>query len=225
MPSEDIAQACRFLSGLPESVWSEYMRTRDPLSGRIDTVSYRALFDRCGESGRTEAQRARVERRFGDLDELAAHLGVTVRAAASGVQGPVRVFALYTEPDRIEVDEKNAHLAQSLAERAGLGELMGTATVRDVLLAHELFHVVCRNIEDLPCQERVVPLVSLGPLRRLSRLPTLEEVTAMAFARELCGLGCQPYVLDYVMLLPSRPQAARAYYARIGDIAQGVGVW
>ena len=116
----------------------------------------------------------------------------------------------------------NAQEVQGLLQAAGLEERLGSVDVLDMLLAHELFHVVQQWEPDLYVNQKHILLRKLGRLRQESRLVSLEEVAAMAFARELLGMAVTPYVYDVWMLLPRAPERAQALYRQLMELREEV---
>lgn len=218
----------RDLVALPEGVWAEYARRQDPL-GRLVTIErYLEFYKECAESGRREANGLApfLPLRGGVLEDLAASLGATVTnlpAPQGSASGPM-TFARFVEPDRIELYADNLEATQELLDDGGLTAAVGRVSVRDVLLAHELFHVRClgRDPAEMPCLRPHVNLLGYRVFRRRSALPSLEEVSAMAFARELTSCPCSPYVLTVLMLLPQAPEAAAEQHRVIMGIAREI---
>ena len=82
----------------------------------------------------------------------------------------------------------------------------------DVLLAHELYHVLqYRHPEFYTMQQHILLWRLLGHEKR-SRLVSLEEVAAMAFAGSLTGIHYTPYVYDVLLMLPHYPEQAKEIY-------------
>lgn len=227
-----VEQWCQRLIGYPEEVWSEFCRRNDPLGGLMTPDGYLEAYLRCSEDGRDTA-RAVGEGRTGrdgsgepcDPEALLRARGVRVESRPGDgrfLPDPgegLLEYALFVEPDEVVVFEESAELAQSLVDDGGLSSLLGHVRVRDVLLAHELFHAICRGDDGRPCRQPVARTRGIGFLSRQTTLSSLEEVSAMSFARELCGLGFDANVLSVLMLVPERPQGAQAVMAALDRIS------
>jgi hypothetical protein len=213
---------CETLVGLPDEVWSESMRRQDSLSGLIDAKHYLELFRECSADGRRTARSVSKRLAASDPEGMLRELGVTVEDMAHGsLSYGQQAFALFVEPDLVMVDEGNASRTQELIAESGLDALLGDVSVRDVLLAHELYHVVALGEDDpdRPCMRRVVETRGIGPLKRKSRLSSLQEVSAMAFAEGITGLTCSPYVLTVLMMVPRDASAAEREVQRLLSIS------
>ena len=213
---------CDDLLALPEEVWSAYALSREPLRGRLDREGYRPYYDRAPACGREEASRLAHAHPGASVRDMAAALGVTVEKVPMPQGVGIVTFACYYAPDRIELCADNAQEVQGLLQAAGLEERLGSVDVLDMLLAHELFHVVQQWEPDLYVNQKHILLRKLGRLRQESRLVSLEEVAAMAFARELLGMAVTPYVYDVWMLLPRAPERAQALYRQLMELREEV---
>ncbi len=50
------------------------------------------------------------------------------------------LFAVFHEPDIIEIDGQNAADTDDALQKAGVYETLGAVPTRNILLAHELYH-------------------------------------------------------------------------------------
>ncbi len=207
-----IADWCRELAAFPESVWIAYAYAREPLRRLVTPEEYADHFhaaDRCG----VETAR-QVREKWGDIScgELADKLNVKLEWPAMPEGNGMVTFACYFEPDRIQVYTDNATATRSLIRESGGVEFLGDVDIGEMLLAHELCHVLQHQQPELYTNQKHIRLWKLGPWERRSRLVSLEEVAAMAFAREMLGLANSPYVYDVLMLLPqATPEAQRLF--------------
>lgn len=218
----------RELARMPERVWAEYARRQDPLKGLVSPERYLDMYRQASACGQDEAVRLARELPGRAPDEAARELGVAVRDLPMAEGAGQVTFACFLEPDEIEVYQDNVDATQALLDEGGLSVVLGEMSVRDVLLSHELFHVVCdrarRDGRELYPDRRLVDLPGPHFLHRTSTLPSLEEVAAMAFARAFAPCPCEPYALNVLMLLATVPEQAREHYVAITDIARELGV-
>ena len=63
--------------------------------------------------------------------------------------------------------------------------------------------------------QKHIRLWKIGPWVRESRLLSLEEVAAMAFAQELLKLPVNPYLYDVLMLRPQATEQAEKLYRNL----------
>ena len=203
---------CQELSCLPKSVWAAYAKSREPLTGRLTREEYENFFHAADLCGMELAQKTR--RQWGDVScgELAEKLGVRVERLPMPDGDGLLTFAIFEEPDLIRVYTDNADATRSLIETSGGNEFIGDVDICEMLLAHELFHVLQLKEPELYVNKKHIRLWKLGPWIRESRLPSLEEVAAMAFARELLQMPTTPYLYDVLMLLPQATEQAEKLY-------------
>lgn len=223
-----IEQWFRDLRALPDGAWAEHLRLQDPLGRLVTRERYLELFRGSTECGRERALALRAPSGGADLGSLARELGAEVVEKPFAPDTGRPTFACFFEPGTIEIYSDNVEAAQDLLDGGGLAAVTGELSVRDVLLAHELFHVVALRLreggETLFCNEKHVELPGINRLfGRRSTLPTLEEAAAMAFARELTGCPCSPFVLNALLLLPSDPDRAGDLYREVMAVARDLG--
>lgn len=203
---------CQELSCLPDSVWAAYAKSREPLSGRLTRQEYETHYHAARKCGMELAQK--IRRQWGDIPcaELADKLGVRVERLPMPDGDGILTFAVFEEPDLIRVYTDNADATQNLIEASGGNEFIGDVDIYEMLLAHELFHVLQLKEPDLYVNQKHVRLWKIGPWIRESRLLSLEEVAAMAFAQELLQMRANPYLYDVLMLLPQATEQAEKLY-------------
>jgi hypothetical protein len=201
------------LSTLSDGDWCGYVFNRDPLVGRVSPEDRLDYCRQAIECGVEQARRVRVEHGSVGPVELAGRMRVKLEYKPE--EGANSMFAYYQEPDTIVVYTANAKAADVLVAEHRLQDLVGDASVVDVLVAHELYHVIEHAQPGLFTSRKLVPLWKLGPFENRSRILCLEEIGAMAFTRELVGLKCSAYVYNVLMLAPANPAKAQKLYERI----------
>ena len=215
-----IAEWCRELAGLPESVWIAYAHSREPLRRLVAPEDYAGHFHAADECGVEMARQ--VREKWGDIScrELADRLKVKLEFPAMPEGGGMLTFACYFEPDRIQVYTDNAEATRSLIKESGGSEYLGDVDISQMLLAHELCHVLQHRQPELYTNQKHIRLWKLGSWERRSRLVSLEEVGAMAFAREMLGLPHSAYVYDVLMLLPQATPEAQRLFTQLRQFAE-----
>ena len=207
------------LSTLSDDDWCRYAFNRDPLVGRITPEDRLGYCGKAIECGIEQARLVRAEHGDANPVELAGLMRVKLEYKPE--EGANAMFAYYQEPDTIVVYTANAMATDALVEEHGLRDLVGDAAVVDVLVAHELYHVLEHARPELFTARKLVTLWKLGPFEHRSRILCREEIGAMAFTRELVGLKCSAYVYNVLMLASSNPARAQKLYERIMRIKAG----
>ncbi|MFQ9900206.1 MAG: hypothetical protein ACLRWF_00085 [Ruthenibacterium sp.] len=119
------------------------------------------------------------------------------------------LFAVFHEPDIIEIDGQNAADTDDALQKAGVYETLGAVPTRNILLAHELYHFLAfRDGEGFTAQKHVT-------LWKLGALPIvrarLQEIALWHLHRRP-GLVCSPWLYNVFMLAPHNPQRALAVF-------------
>ena len=103
---------------------------------------------------------------------------------------------------------------EELLREPGVARAFGEPfSVVDVLLGHELYHVVETECEDgVWTRTYELPLWSVGRLSYKTHISCLSEIAAMAFTRCLNDFDWSPYVLDALLTYGYSPQSATKLY-------------
>lgn len=220
---------------LKEEDWFSYAWSREPLEEKFTWEQKMEYGLRAAECGRCEAELLLAEtgagrhggsggmeeRKFDgpDVWKLARDLNLKVTKNQTDGGGEHVIFAQYQEPDAITIYMDGADQARALIEEENLGELLGHRAVEDVLLSHELFHVMeYRKRDAIYTQTEKVELWK-KPFSNRSRIMCLGEIAGMEFARRLTCLTYTPYVLDVLMMYGYDRGAAAALYEEIRALA------
>lgn len=200
------------LSTLTAEDWARYSFNHDPLVGRLPPASQLEHRQKAAGGAAALALRLRGEYPGLPIPELAKQQGVRLvfKRLESGTG--YTLFASYEEPATITIFLNNAEATDQLLEEEHLQEWVGNIKTADLLIAHELYHYYEHILPDLYTTQKHVLLWKLGPFENRSRILCLEEIGAMAFAKELVGLKCSPHVFDVLMLYPQNPQRAKNLY-------------
>lgn len=204
---------------LKPETWQIYAWSRDPLEGRFNTEQKLAYGLKAAKCGRCEADLMLAQ--AGDLDiwSLAAGMGLTVSTPQVPNGGGHVIFAQYQEPDSITIFMDSAKRARDLIREEKLEGLLGGRAVEDVLLAHELFHVMEYRKKDTIYTRTEKVELWRKPFSNRSRLICLGEIAGMEFAGRLTGIPYSPYVLDVLMMYGYDKGAATALYEEIAAFA------
>ena len=200
------------LLSFSEEDWSRYAFNRDPFVGRIPPAGQLEYSQKAMDSAAALARRLRDEHGERSIAQLAKQLGVRLVYKSEVSDGGYTLFANYDEPNTITVYLENAEATDRLLAQEGLRNLVGEVKTADLLTAHELYHYLEQTTPDIYTAQKHIVLWKLGKFENRSRIICLEEIGAMAFARELTGLKCSPYLFDVIMLYPRNPQRARQMY-------------
>lgn len=213
---------CQELSCFSEQVWISYAKSRDPLQRLVSLEDYTTHFHAARKCGMDLAQHVRQEWGEVSCQELAEKLGVRVERLPMPDGNGMLTFACYHEPDLIRIFTDNALATETLIRDSGGTEYLGEVDICEMLLAHELFHALQDRNPDLYVNQKLVRNFKLGPWERRSRLLSLEEVAAMAFAERLLNLAHTPYVYDVLMLLPQATTEGKKLFENLRLLSEEV---
>lgn len=211
-----LRQLTEALCALTWEDWIFYIFAGDPLSGRLSDGEKLRFGREAARCGRELAERLRGQGDLSMEQQILAQGGRLSRPDAPA-GGPLPLFAAFTEPDSIMVYSGNARATDELRQREGLEELTGTTPAEEVLLAHELFHLLEYRDPALYTRQKHVLLWKLWRWENRSSIFCLSEIAAMAFAEAMTGLRCSVYVLDFLMLYVNSPQTALKKHQDILD--------
>lgn len=200
---------------LTDDDWNRYAFNRDPLSGRITPDQQIKYASEAMAVGKKLANRLQVEYGYVFPEEVIQKQGLNLFfRSGQSITGQL-MFAYFEEPNSITVFLDNANAADALLQEQDLQSALGNVKTSNLLIAHELYHYLEQNEPDVFTAQKHITLWKLGPFENRSRIMCLEEIGAMAFARELTGLQCSAYIFNVLLLYPQNPQRARELYEGI----------
>jgi hypothetical protein len=179
------------------------MLEADPHAWRLDQAARFAAVSDALADGATAAGNLRDRFAGSDPREIALKLGLTVEVIDDDpLVGSLWRFAEYQpRPPGIRLyDRALAALGHavsgSLAKR-----MLGSATLQDVFIAHEVYHHLEAIGTGVPIARRhQATLFRIGSWHWRTGVAALAEIAAGAFAQSLLDLPCHPRVLDLVAL-------------------------
>lgn len=201
------------LIGLDDGVWDSYALRRDPLVGRLtreQKTEFTQNARRCAEELAEEVLRLSPGVK---PESYAKKLGLTVEFCAESDDDTL--FACYTEPDHITVYQSTVDTADRIIEEQGLRDLLGGVCLADTLIAHEIYHFFEFSRPGLYTSQKLLCLWKIGKFENRSRLVSLPEIGAMAFARRLLNLPYSPFLFDVLLLYSTNKRMARELYESI----------
>jgi hypothetical protein len=198
----EAARLAEIVAASPETL-SLAMLKADPHGWRLDPAAQlAAVSDALADGAATAAD---FRKRFPALtaQEVARELRVPIETTDDDPMiGSIWRFAEYRpRPPHIMlynrgIDPLERELTSSPAER-----VLGRASLRDVFVAHELYHHAEAIRSEVPIARRYQPtLFRIGNWRWRTGVAALAEIAAGAFAQSLLDLPCHPKVLDFVAI-------------------------
>lgn len=215
-----IREMMKELTGLTDLQWGGYAFYHEPLERKFtpeQKENYTRLANKCGEE---EAESLLSEYPEKSIEEIAGELGFTVKTPDTPTGGGHVLFAQYVEPKEITVFMDCIEKAEKLINKEKLQSFFPAADLKDVLMAHELFHgIEYRKRKQIFTQTEKIELWR-RPFSNKSKILCLSEMAAMAFAKRMTGISCSPYVLDVLLMYCYNEEAAIALYEEILEAAE-----
>lgn len=214
-----IREMMKELTGLTDLQWGGYAFYHEPLERKFtpeQKENYTRLANKCGEE---EAESLLSEYPEKSIGEIARELRFTVKTPDTPTGGGHVLFAQYVEPKEITVFMDCIEKAEKLINKEKLQSFFPAADLKDVLMAHELFHgIEYRKRKQIFTQTEKIELWR-RPFSNKSKILCLSEMAAMAFAKRMTGISCSPYVLDVLLMYCYNEEAAIALYEEILEAA------
>jgi len=190
------------IAASPETLGLVMLAT-DPHARRLDQATQRAAVGDALADGAAAAEAMR--QRFPGLapQQIAHALGVPIEAVDDDpTTGSLWRFAEYRQrPVGILLYVRGIAPLECAIVGDLAAQLLGRASLRDVFVAHELFHHLEATRSEAPIARRYQPtLFRIGNWHWRTGIAALAEIAAGAFAQTLLDLPHHPKVLDLVAL-------------------------
>lgn len=203
----------RDLSRIPKENWWKYAFSREPMNGRFSDAQRMGFYLSALECGKQQADK--IFEIYGDIkpEELAQKLNLKVEYPQMPQAKSRILFAEFAEPNTVRVYkdglEKGALINKSETMPKWLPE--GTE-IKDILIAHELYHVLEQRDKSIWSESYRISLWKIGPVENKSPIAVLSEIAAMAFAERMNHLNFSAYLFDAFLVYGYSAKAASALY-------------
>lgn len=204
---EDILLA----KGRSDEEWGQVALRREPLFEKMTQEEKRDCIRKALECAGEQYERLVTEHGRKAPSEYAALFGVGIEEDRSPAAAPFLYFATYTaQPPTIHLAVNAFKLVdQTLAAEPALAASFSGVPLREVAVAHELFH----RLEELDeqmyvCQKNVRVSSLFGLVRYATASRALEEIAARHFSRLAVGLDYCPTVLEYILIYGDKTRNA-----------------
>ena len=217
-PILDIKEMLEKLSEVTDEQWGRYAFRKELLRRKFTEEQRQAYTIRANECGVEYAQKMIREFNTRDPKKLAEKLGATVSFPSRperSIKGNQVLFAQFAEPDKISVFTDCTERANDAAEEFGLSRYFAEKSIRNILVAHEVFHMVEFKYQDsIFTRTEKINLLPFKIISNWSTIRCLGEMAGMRFAKEVLELPFSPYLLDVFLLhLYHRQKASDLYRA------------
>lgn len=218
---QDFEKILQDLITIPETDWWNYAFSREPMNGRFRDEERISLYLQALECGKKQAERCMETYGTSNPEQLAALMNLDVLFPEMPQSHARILFADFAEPKTIRVYRDGLDKAGALLYKPGMNELFPEhVKISDILIAHELYHVLEMKDPALWSKSYRMTLWQIGMIKNQSPIAVLSEIAAMAFAARLNRLPFSPYVLDAFLVYGYSPKAASALYEEMVQSAR-----
>lgn len=200
------------LLSVSEEGMAMYLVGQDPLERKMEDDVKSQLVQQSIAVGKSEANLLRQQFPTATPREIIESLGLKLEhkdeeniATKTGVH--YVLLGYYESPDEIVVFDHTIGRMQRYLEGIEHPVFSGIS-VKDIVLAHEIFHYIEEQKEDLFTNRFKVEVFSLGPFRKQSTVLSAGEIAGMTFAKTLLNLPFEPEILNYIVMRIWNPTAA-----------------
>ena len=205
------------LISVDEKTWALYAYRKEPLRGKIAFDDYyTGYFLKAKEDGVYLAGICAGK----SIEDLLKESSVKVEMIEMRQGQSVYNFAVYNEPDTIQIYKDNADESQMVVD--ALEDDRIQTDIKKMLIAHELFHALQCRYPDMFVNKPHIRLWKLFGFENMSRFVSLEEVAAMYFAKEYLHINAVPYLYDVIMCMSRAPKRAKEIYQNIMSLKEEI---
>lgn len=203
---------------LSDIQWGRYALSRDPLWPRLPEADRTGIAREAQCIGVRQAGEIAERLHSQDPEVLCGAYGITVEEEPELNGCGLYLFARFQEPDRVCLYEKTIQTVEKFACQ-NLPERFH-CPIRQLVLAHELFHVLEFRDRKLPTHSMTVPILRLGRYSWRRKLTAPSEIAAMSFAKALLDTPFYPQALDILLMCAIEQEKAEAL---MGSILESLG--
>jgi hypothetical protein len=206
------------LRNIDKNIWGLYTFKRDPVCDKITDIKKTEMILRANKCGFDEAVALKEKYGLKSCREYADKLGLTIYEIEEKNSEDYILFAKFNSPNRLSICMNNVKTAEELVKKENLNTLIDEVNIGDVLIAHEMFHFIEGQNQDIYTKNTKIKLWKLGPIKYHSGIVALGEIAAMSFAKELLSLTYYPNLFDILLLYPQDEKKATALYDEIYEM-------
>ncbi|MBS5982260.1 MAG: hypothetical protein KIC67_06555 [Clostridium butyricum] len=214
----EIKEMLQKLIMIDDEKWGYYAFRREPLKGKFSEDDKLILINKANECGKKYAQKIREQYSNMNTYDIAKEMGLEVDYPDRPNGGGHIIFAQFVEPNKVTVFKDSINKAEELITSKKLGGLFSDINIEELLLAHEIFHFIEENDDDIFTRTEKIRLWKIGPIKNDSNIVCLGEIAGMAFAKELLKISYSPYILDVFLVYLYNIQASYGLYEEIMSI-------
>lgn len=217
-PLEDMFES---LATIDEETWGLYEFSKDMLRDKIDNKEKMEIVIKSMECGKFWAQKMSTKLNLElcinkKATELARFLNLTINERIGRPTKFRMVFAQFVADETIEIIKEPIENYTKLVLKST--KLPSAEIVREVLIAHEIFHFLEEQFEEeMYPRQKTIKLWRLFKYEHRSTIMAASEIAAMTFAKEICSVDFVPQVLDVLLSYPMEVEFSTSIYGSMID--------
>jgi hypothetical protein len=135
-----------------------------------------------------------------DARRVCKKVGLVIKEKQEGDTQERFVFGKFHLPDKIYLYTENIEKTERVMADQNLCPFFEGAMLKDLIIAHEIFHSIELKDKKLYTSAIRVPLWRFLGFTYQSGLFAAGEIAAMDFAREITGISYNPFLFDILLL-------------------------
>lgn len=216
-----LADMLSVLVKVPASAWGQYAFSREILRNRISPEEQKRLSSKAYECGYAYADQFAEQYGTRVPSVIAKSMGLEVSYPNMPSDTSRVTFAEFIEPNKVMLYKDNLEKADELLKDMEVQQILGLMQVKQLLLAHEIFHFIeVRDEKTIFTQTEKIDLWAIRPFHNRSTIRCLGEIAGMAFAERLMGLRFSPFVMDVFFVYGYSKEVATILYDEIMALSQ-----
>lgn len=145
----EIKEMLQKLIMIDDEKWGYYAFRREPLKGKFSEDDKLILINKANECGKKYAQKIREQYSHMNTYDIAKEMGLEVDYPDRPNGGGHIIFAQFVEPNKVTVFKDSINKAEELIISKKLAGLFSDINIEELLLAHEIFHFIEENDDDI----------------------------------------------------------------------------
>lgn len=217
-PPYSFSEIANSLLILTDDAFDSYAFEREPLKGKIPPCLRLELAQKARQSGTELAKQLQQDYLNCSPSEICTAMGYNITNNSEPQHSFQIIYGQFVQPNQITLFSHCLKTVNSIAKQTKIPEFPSVEQLKQIILAHELYHALEEQTPNLFPRAYRLHLWKLGSFYNDSPVFCLSEIAGMAFAKQLCNLTFCPYALDALLLYGYNPQASCSIYEEIIEL-------
>ena len=175
------------LKGIDDEIYAFYLLSKDRLFEKI--ANKNKLIEKSISCGFTFANSYKGL----SIDDLLKKFDLDIQKRKGNESFSYYELAFFEYPNTIVICPNNIGKIKKQGLRHGLD-----IRVSDVIFAHEIYHKIEEENEGIFTDNTYLDLFKLGPFSKKTKIKSLSEIGAMAFAKKILSIDFNPLLVDFL---------------------------